>query len=196
MAIDWEHQQDVLLLSQVGNLLCSHFGYAALAATGALFKVAVTATLASYAAFLVATLVGSFATYFPARLLAYGLNKAGFNRDLFELILLAAHLPASPVVGALILNAILGWGLALTPMLVVGGASLVFGLALVFSVDYYQKYKNSQERLENQVSSSVRVSGGSMFQKIELINGGSGAHNSYHSDDDEEAAESLDSTRL
>lgn len=145
MKIDWEKETSFTMVVQVVNLMCSHFGYVALVTAGALFKLAVAATLPSYFTFLVATVVGSLVTYFPSRFLMYGLQRAGFSEDIYELVAVASHLLASPLMGAMIFNATLGWGLALAPMLAVGGVSLVFVLASLVAIHYYDEYNNPQE---------------------------------------------------
>jgi len=134
MAINWADEANTWIIQEFGNALFSHFGYAAIAAAAALFKLAIAATLVSYGAFLCATLLGGFVTYFPTRAIMFALDSLELKQPYVRTIGAALQFGLSPIIGASILNLALGLSLPLMPLLAVGGASLVIGFTAVFAM--------------------------------------------------------------
>lgn len=145
---------------EIGNLLLSNFGYAAIAASGYLFKLAIAATAASYLAFLSATLVGGLITYFPVMLLRKGLEYFKLHNEDYTLIPpIFVQLGLSPAVGAWILNSALGWSLSLAPMLAIGGVSIALGIGFLALVTYIEHLKVEADKPVDHTRSGVATIG-------------------------------------
>lgn len=141
-----EREQKLFVIFEAGNLLLSHFGYVAIATSGYLFKLAMAATLASYFAFLSATVVGGLITYFPAMAIRAGLQYFNVMQPYAVMTGLLVQLGLAPVLGTWIVNAALGWNLSMAPMLAISGLGFAIGLAFVGHQLYvaYQEHKGNQ----------------------------------------------------
>ncbi len=141
-----EREQKLFVIFEAGNLLLSNFGYVAIATSGYLFKLAMAATLASYFAFLSATVVGGLITYFPAMAIRAGLQYFNVMQPYAVMTGLLVQLGLAPVLGTWIVNAALGWNLSMAPMLAISGLGFAIGLAFVGHQLYvaYQEHKGNQ----------------------------------------------------
>lgn len=144
---------------EIGNLLLSHFGYAAIAASGYLFKLAIAATAASYLAFLSATLVGGLITYFPVMVLRKGLEYFKLHDDYTLIPPFFVHLGLSPAVGAWALNGALGWSLSLAPMLAIGGVGVALGMGCLVLIAYIEHWKEEANKPLDHTRSGVATIG-------------------------------------
>ena len=148
-----QKEKQFFIFTEVASLLANHFGYAGLVASGYFFKVAIAATVASYAAFLSALLVGGLLTFFATIMLRKGLDYFKVDEFYSKMAAFLTTMALSPVVGALVVNATLGLGLALAPMLVMGGVSLAMGVGF-FGFQYYNEQADKKK---------TRVSGGGIY---------------------------------
>lgn len=141
-----KYEQKLFVIFEAGNLLLSNFGYVAIATSGYLFKLAMAATLASYFAFLSATVVGGFITYFPAMAIRAGLQYFNVKLPYAVMTGLLVQLGLAPVLGTWVVNAALGWNLSMAPMLAISGLGFAIGLAFV-GYNLYNEYKENQGSL-------------------------------------------------
>ena len=169
IAQEKQKEKQFFIFTEVASLLANHFGYAGLVASGYFFKVAIAATVASYAAFLSALLVGGLLTYFATIMLRKGLDYFKVDGFYGAFAAFFINLALPPVVGALVFNATLGWGLALAPMLVMGGVSLAMGVGF-FGFQYYNEQADKKK---------TRVSGGGIYSSVRAKDAFEGAIDKY-----------------
>ncbi len=169
IAQEKQKEKQFFIFTEVASLLANHFGYAGLVASGYFFKVAIAATVASYAAFLSALLVGGLLTYFATIMLRKGLDYFKVDEFYSKMAAFLTTMALSPVVGALVVNATLGLGLALAPMLVMGGVSLAMGVGF-FGFQYYNEQADKKK---------TRVSGGGIYSSARAKDAFEGAIDKY-----------------
>lgn len=99
-----------------------------------IFALSAAAAIESWSAFMAVTITGAFALYLPTWGLKKLLNSLSINTPLITDIIDLAYIISSPVVGALILNWMLGWTIPIVACLacaaVGGGVSLLLGVML------------------------------------------------------------------